>query len=133
MEVLNDLKNQEQKRKELSVGLNDSEERFFVWFNMKRKFGKELGEKELNLIDSIYKNQQNDALVRVGLYRLINFLFGIIFMAVSLFAMKWQYQGPLCLVLGFAFTLINLVWGIKAKIDHRSFVKRQKSFANVKE
>lgn len=120
----------EQQKKEEAIFKNDSEERFAVWFNIKKNHGIHLTEDQLDEIDRVYFHQQKDAIVRVGLYRLINFILGLVCVLFSLFVMYWDYQGPLCVVLFGLFTVVNLIWGINAKIDHRRLKKRQRQLKN---
>jgi len=119
---------EKQKQKEDAIFKNDSQERFDVWMGVKKKTGTGLSEAELDVIDQVYKDHQKETIVRVGIYRFINFILGAIALVIVSVYSSW-----INITVWAFFVFVQMFYGFKAVWDHRSFLERQKRLASKDE
>lgn len=109
--------------------MKDIQRRKLLHRNFKLKFGIILTPVHLDEIAIMYYLDQKDIILRVGMYRFINFTIGLMFVGVSWFLKDTLIEDGIHFLLWIVFVVYNFIHGFKNWIEY----KRLKKFKALSE
>lgn len=118
------------KNKIAEIYKKDTHERFLVWRRLQMNFKITLNDDHLDVIDEIYFDHQKEAIKTIGIYRLINVVFGLIALGVWFGVRETEFEKWFFGCSTLLFLIVNVINGIQVKMKHRRLVQRIEAIAN---